>query len=155
MPTGIWTMEGHEKLYLFVMIEQYSVTPFAAVFIWSLDCMYLGFCAETVIQFRILSHYLEENRTDGNTVNEMEISRLNKIKDCVRHHRLILRFVKEFQQAFSLAMAISDALYFSNWYDQHFPSLKVPLLLMIQNSQNEITIKGGGLVTINAGTVVN
>ncbi|KAF2899590.1 hypothetical protein ILUMI_06586 [Ignelater luminosus] len=52
------------------------------------------------------------------------------------------------------AMAVADAVYFSNWYSQH-PSLRVPLLLIIQNSQKEITIKGGGLVTINAETVVN
>ncbi|KAF2885923.1 hypothetical protein ILUMI_20250, partial [Ignelater luminosus] len=53
------------------------------------------------------------------------------------------------------AMAVSDAVYFSNWYSQHIPSLKVPMLLIMQNSQNEIIIKGGGLVTINAGTIVN
>ncbi|KAF2891723.1 hypothetical protein ILUMI_14450, partial [Ignelater luminosus] len=53
------------------------------------------------------------------------------------------------------AMAVSDAVYFSNWYSQDSPHLKVPLLLMIQNSQNEITIKAGDLVIINAGTVVN
>ncbi|KAF2886846.1 hypothetical protein ILUMI_19327, partial [Ignelater luminosus] len=53
------------------------------------------------------------------------------------------------------AVAVSDAVYFSNWHSQHIRHLKVPLLLMIQNSQNEITIKAGGLVTINAGTIVN
>ncbi|KAF2888739.1 hypothetical protein ILUMI_17433, partial [Ignelater luminosus] len=53
------------------------------------------------------------------------------------------------------AIAVSDAVYFSDWYSQHLHSLKVPLLLVIQNSQKEITIKGGGLVTINAGTIVN
>ncbi|KAF2886178.1 hypothetical protein ILUMI_19995, partial [Ignelater luminosus] len=53
------------------------------------------------------------------------------------------------------AVAVSDAVYFSKWYSQHIPDLKVPLLLMIQNSQNEITIKAGDLVTINAGTIVN
>ncbi|KAF2885978.1 hypothetical protein ILUMI_20195, partial [Ignelater luminosus] len=55
----------------------------------------------------------------------------------------------------SEAMAVSDAVYYSNWYSHHCPSLKVPLLLIMQRSQNEITLKGGGLVTINAGTVVN
>ncbi|KAF2886849.1 hypothetical protein ILUMI_19324, partial [Ignelater luminosus] len=55
----------------------------------------------------------------------------------------------------SEAVAVSDAVYFSDWYSNHFPSLKVPLLIIMQRSQNEITIKGGGLVTINAGTVVN
>ncbi|KAF2890683.1 hypothetical protein ILUMI_15490, partial [Ignelater luminosus] len=53
------------------------------------------------------------------------------------------------------ANALSDAVYFSNWYSQHVPSLKVPLLLIMQNSQNEITIKAGNLVTINAETIVN
>ncbi|KAF2895047.1 hypothetical protein ILUMI_11130, partial [Ignelater luminosus] len=53
------------------------------------------------------------------------------------------------------AMAVSDAVYFSNWYSQHIPSLKVPMLLIMQNSQIEIIIKGGGLVTINAQTIVN
>ncbi|KAF2895544.1 hypothetical protein ILUMI_10631, partial [Ignelater luminosus] len=55
----------------------------------------------------------------------------------------------------SEAEAVSDAVYFSNWYSHHSPSLKVPLLLIMQRSQKEIAIKGGGLVTINAGTVVN
>ncbi|KAF2900078.1 hypothetical protein ILUMI_06108, partial [Ignelater luminosus] len=45
--------------------------------------------------------------------------------------------------------------FFCHWYSHHYPSLKVPLLLIMQRSQNEITIKGGGLVTINAETVVN
>ncbi|KAF2890620.1 hypothetical protein ILUMI_15553, partial [Ignelater luminosus] len=53
------------------------------------------------------------------------------------------------------AMAVSYAVYFSDWYSQHIPSLKAPLLLIIQNSQNEIIIKGGDLVTINARTIVN
>ncbi|KAF2886956.1 hypothetical protein ILUMI_19217, partial [Ignelater luminosus] len=52
------------------------------------------------------------------------------------------------------AMAVSDAIYSSNWYSQDISSLKVPLQLIIQNSQNEITIKAGDLVTINAGTIV-
>ncbi|KAF2886180.1 hypothetical protein ILUMI_19990, partial [Ignelater luminosus] len=106
MPTGVWTMEGHERLYHFVLIEQNIVIPFCGMFVWCLDCMYLGFCAEVVIQFRMLWQYLEELRADGNTVNEIEINRLNKIKSCVRHHGLILRFVKEFQQAFSLILLL-------------------------------------------------
>ncbi|KAF2887257.1 hypothetical protein ILUMI_18916 [Ignelater luminosus] len=210
-PTGIWTMEGHEKLYRFVIIEQTIIVPCSAFFLSSLDCMYLGFCAEIVIQFRILSQRLQELNADGSSVNEMEINRLNEIKSCVSHHRLILRFVKEFRQAFSLvlliefvidgplicaellaafesqsfqnqvrhviififltiqlaffcipanhitneAMAVSDAAYFTNWYTKHIPSLKVPLTLIIQNSQDEITITAGGLVIINAGTIVN
>ncbi|KAF2895908.1 hypothetical protein ILUMI_10267 [Ignelater luminosus] len=52
------------------------------------------------------------------------------------------------------AMAVSDALYFSNWYSQLFPSLKVPLLLILQNCQKEVTIKAGGLVTFNAETTI-
>ncbi|KAF2902334.1 hypothetical protein ILUMI_03851, partial [Ignelater luminosus] len=227
--TGMWTMKGHEKLYRFVMISQIIVAPFSAFFLCSLDCLYLGLCAEIVIQFRILSQCLRNLTADGK----------GEIKAYVTHHRLILRCVKEFLQAFSLvllievvidgpficaellaafesslgftgphqyervkikceqivnckficfsryyqaqarhaisfafltlqlaffcipanyitneAMAVSDAVYFSNWYSQHNPSLKVPLLLIIQNSQNEITIKAGDLVTINAGTIV-
>ncbi|KAF2892284.1 hypothetical protein ILUMI_13890 [Ignelater luminosus] len=189
-PTGIWTMEGHEKLYRCVMIGQVIVLPVSGLFICSLDCLYLGFCSEIVIQLKILSQYLQALNADVT---------------------LFSRFVKEFVQAFSLvlllefvidgpmicaeliaafesrayqtqarhvilftafilqlaffcipanyitneAMAVSDAVYFSKWYSQHIPSLKVPLLLIIQNSQNEITIKAGGLVTINAGTIVN
>ncbi|KAF2886631.1 hypothetical protein ILUMI_19542, partial [Ignelater luminosus] len=53
------------------------------------------------------------------------------------------------------ALAVSDAIYFSNWYSHYFPTMKVPLLLMIQNAQNGITINAGGLVTINAQTVLN
>ncbi|KAF2898105.1 hypothetical protein ILUMI_08071 [Ignelater luminosus] len=203
LPTGIWTMEGHEKLYRFVVIEQTIIVPCSAFFLACLDCMYLGFCTEIVIQFRILSQHLQKLKADGNSANEM--------KSCVSHHKLIIRFVKEFRQAFSLilliefavdgpficaellaafesqsfqnqarhvtlfvfltiqlaffcipanhitneAMAVADAAYFSNWYTEHIPLLKVPLMLMIQNSQNEITITAGDLVIINAGTVVN
>ncbi|KAF2892038.1 hypothetical protein ILUMI_14135, partial [Ignelater luminosus] len=53
------------------------------------------------------------------------------------------------------AVAVSDAVYFSNWYSQHISHLKIPLLLIIQNSQKEITLKAEDLVIINAGTVVN
>ncbi|KAF2893716.1 hypothetical protein ILUMI_12457, partial [Ignelater luminosus] len=211
IPTGIWTMKGHAMLYRFVLIEEITVVPFCAFFLGFLDCIYLGFCVEIVIQFKIVSQYLQELKVENNAVNEVEIDRLNEIKSCVRHHRIILQFIKEFQQAFSLvlliefvidgplvcaellaafesrsyqnqmrhvliftfvtfqlaffcipanyitneAMAVSDAVYFSNWYSQQISSLKAPLLLIIQNSQNEIIIKGGNLVTINAGTIVN
>ncbi|KAF2887666.1 hypothetical protein ILUMI_18506, partial [Ignelater luminosus] len=53
------------------------------------------------------------------------------------------------------ALAVSDAMYFSNWHSHHFPLMKVPLLLMIQNLQNGITINADGLVTINTQTVLN
>ncbi|KAF2888152.1 hypothetical protein ILUMI_18021, partial [Ignelater luminosus] len=53
------------------------------------------------------------------------------------------------------AMAVSDAIYFSNWYSHYFPSLTRPVLLMIQNSQREITITAGGIIIINARTVLN
>ncbi|KAF2891058.1 hypothetical protein ILUMI_15115, partial [Ignelater luminosus] len=52
------------------------------------------------------------------------------------------------------ALAVSDAVYSSKWYFHKFSRLKTTLLLMIQNSQNGITIKAGGLVTINADTIV-
>ncbi|KAF2892632.1 hypothetical protein ILUMI_13542, partial [Ignelater luminosus] len=229
-PTGIWTMEGYAVLYRCVMIGQTIIVPLSALSLCALDCMYLGLCTEIVIQFRMLSHYLQKLKSEDSIIDEMEINQLNQIKSLVR---LFFRFVKEFRRAFSLvlliefvvdgplicaellagfestlqvfmikddhnirnckfvcfspsyqaqarhvivfifvnlqlaffcisanyitneALAVSDAVYFSNWYSQHIPSLKVPLLLIIQNSQNEIAIKGGGLVTINAGTIVN
>ncbi|KAF2886533.1 hypothetical protein ILUMI_19640, partial [Ignelater luminosus] len=52
------------------------------------------------------------------------------------------------------ALAVSNAVYFSKWHLNNFPSLKAPLLLMIQNSQNEIIIKAGGIITFNAEAVV-
>ncbi|KAF2888875.1 hypothetical protein ILUMI_17298, partial [Ignelater luminosus] len=52
------------------------------------------------------------------------------------------------------ALAVSDAVYSSKWYVHEFSGLRATLLLMIQNSQNGITIKAGGLVTINAETIV-
>ncbi|KAF2887393.1 hypothetical protein ILUMI_18780, partial [Ignelater luminosus] len=54
----------------------------------------------------------------------------------------------------SEALAVSDGIYFSNWYSHYFPSLKTPSLLMIQNSQAEIIIKAGGLITINSQTLL-
>ncbi|KAF2890185.1 hypothetical protein ILUMI_15988, partial [Ignelater luminosus] len=52
------------------------------------------------------------------------------------------------------ALAVSGAVYSSKWYFHEFCCLKATLLLMIQNSQNEITIKAGGLITINAKNIV-
>ncbi|KAF2898034.1 hypothetical protein ILUMI_08139 [Ignelater luminosus] len=85
MPTGIWTIEGHERLYHFVIIAECIVIPPCAMFSWCIDCMYLGFCAEVIIQFRMLSQYLQEHRAVV---------------------ALISRFVKEFQQAFSLFLLL-------------------------------------------------
>ncbi|KAF2888453.1 hypothetical protein ILUMI_17720, partial [Ignelater luminosus] len=53
------------------------------------------------------------------------------------------------------ALAVSCAIYSSKWYFHHFPSLKVPLLLIMQNAQHGITIRAGGLVAINTETFVN
>ncbi|KAF2894841.1 hypothetical protein ILUMI_11334, partial [Ignelater luminosus] len=52
------------------------------------------------------------------------------------------------------ALTVSDAVYSSKWYFQEFSRLKATLLLMIQSSQNGITVKAGGLITINAETIV-
>ncbi|KAF2890318.1 hypothetical protein ILUMI_15855, partial [Ignelater luminosus] len=53
------------------------------------------------------------------------------------------------------AMAISDAIYSSNWYSYYFSTLTKPILLMIQNSQREITITAGGIIIMNPQTVLN
>ncbi|KAF2887667.1 hypothetical protein ILUMI_18507, partial [Ignelater luminosus] len=53
------------------------------------------------------------------------------------------------------ALAVARAIYFSIWYSHHFPSLRVPLLLIMQNAQHGITITAGGLVPINTDTFVN
>ncbi|KAF2902339.1 hypothetical protein ILUMI_03849 [Ignelater luminosus] len=53
------------------------------------------------------------------------------------------------------AVAISDAIYSSNWYSHYLPSLTKPILFMIQNSQREIIITAGGILIINARTVLN
>ncbi|KAF2886751.1 hypothetical protein ILUMI_19422, partial [Ignelater luminosus] len=53
------------------------------------------------------------------------------------------------------ALAVADGIYSSKWYTHKFPGLKATLLLMIQNSQNVITIKAGGIFIINAETIVN
>ncbi|KAF2902336.1 hypothetical protein ILUMI_03853 [Ignelater luminosus] len=141
----------------------------------------------------------------------MDINHSDKLKLGMQHHLLMLRFVKKFQQMFSLvllteyttagplafvelfaalssrsytmqirhgamfacliislsfycipsnfiateALAVSDAAYFCNWHIHLFPSMKTPALLMIQNGQNEVTIKAGGLFPMNADTVLN
>lgn len=84
-------MEGHETLFNFVMIAQPIVVGLCGIFFWSLVSMYLGFCTETVIQFKILSEYLEGLNLDDSTVYGIETNRRNKIKICIRHHQLILR----------------------------------------------------------------
>ncbi|KAF2888558.1 hypothetical protein ILUMI_17615, partial [Ignelater luminosus] len=52
------------------------------------------------------------------------------------------------------AFKVSNAVYFSKWYLNNFPSLKAPLLLMHQNSQTKVVLKVGNIVTFNADTVV-
>ncbi|KAF2888772.1 hypothetical protein ILUMI_17402 [Ignelater luminosus] len=52
------------------------------------------------------------------------------------------------------AFKVSNAVYFSKWYLNSFPSLKAPLLLMHQNSQTKVVLKVGNIVTFNADTVV-
>ncbi|KAF2888900.1 hypothetical protein ILUMI_17273, partial [Ignelater luminosus] len=52
------------------------------------------------------------------------------------------------------ALTVSDAVYSSKWYYHEFSRLKATVLLMIQNSQNGITIKACDLITINAATAV-
>ncbi|KAF2888346.1 hypothetical protein ILUMI_17827 [Ignelater luminosus] len=68
----------------------------------------------------------------------------------------VSEFVSNLEAVFGFgqALAVSDAVYSSKWYSYRFSRLKATLLLMIQNSQNGITIKAGGLVTINADTIV-
>ncbi|KAF2892964.1 hypothetical protein ILUMI_13206, partial [Ignelater luminosus] len=52
------------------------------------------------------------------------------------------------------ALTVADAVYSSKWYFHEFPRLKNTLLLMIQNSQNGVTIEAGGLIIFNAETIV-
>ncbi|KAF2889996.1 hypothetical protein ILUMI_16177 [Ignelater luminosus] len=120
IPTGMWTMEGHEKLYRLI-----------------------GYVSRLILNYKFIC--------------------FSRYYQAQARHVIIFTFVT-LQIAFfcipanhitNEALAVSDAVYFSKWYSQHIPHLKVPLLLMIQNSQNEITIKAGGLATINAGTIVN
>ncbi|KAF2885958.1 hypothetical protein ILUMI_20216 [Ignelater luminosus] len=207
---GIWTLEGHEMLYNYVMVGQPIVIPFSGIMVGALDCMYLGFCAEIVIQFKLVNRFLEELTAGGSNYHSMQENYLNKMRICIHHHKLLLWFVKDFRETFSSiflleyftvgplacvelfaalesfsfqtqmrhatifmvviiqlsfycipanyisneALAVSDAVYFSGWYSPYFPSLKTPLLLMVQNSQAGITIKAGGLITINAQTLV-
>ncbi|KAF2887528.1 hypothetical protein ILUMI_18645 [Ignelater luminosus] len=207
---GIWTLKGHDTLYHFVIAEQIIYMPYVGVLVWAFECMYLGFCVEIIVQFKILSHHLEKLTTEGSTTKEKELNYLEKINACIRHHQLMLWFIKKFRQIFSLlllteyltagplicaelfaafegqsyrnkmrhififfalafqlgsycipadyvtdeALSVSYAIYSSKWYANHFPSLKVPLLLMMQNAQQEITIRAGGLVVINTQTFV-
>ncbi|KAF2894829.1 hypothetical protein ILUMI_11352 [Ignelater luminosus] len=53
------------------------------------------------------------------------------------------------------ALAVADAIYFSDWYSQYYPFLRYPVCVMIQNAQQEITIKASGLINMNAATVLN
>ncbi|KAF2886700.1 hypothetical protein ILUMI_19473 [Ignelater luminosus] len=210
-PLGVWTFNGHDRLAFFVTAEQLIVILCAGMLLWSLDCIYLGFCIEIVVQFKILCQYMEKLTAEGNTFDEMETNYLDKMKTCIRHHQLMLWFIKKFRYAFSLilliqyltagplicaelfavfeghsyeirarhsfifvavtlqlsfycisanyvadeALAVSNAVYCSKWYFHYFPSLKVPLLLMMQNAQRGITIRAGGLVAINTETFVN
>ncbi|KAF2891733.1 hypothetical protein ILUMI_14440, partial [Ignelater luminosus] len=208
---GIWTLKGHDTLYHFVIAEQIIYVPCAAALIWSFECMYLGFCVEIIVQFKILYQYLEEMTVEGNSPDEMELNYLEKMKTCIRHHQLLLWFLKKFRQIFSLlllteyvtvgplicaelfaafesrsiqitirhtayfvtlalqlsfycipanyvadeALAVARSIYSSKWYSHHFPSLRVPILLIMQNAQHGITIRAGGLVPINTDTFVN
>ncbi|KAF2886507.1 hypothetical protein ILUMI_19666 [Ignelater luminosus] len=125
LPMGIWTLEGDDKLHHFVMTEQLIITPCSGLPLWTLDCMYRGFCGEIVVQFKILCQYLKDLTTEVNNFDEMKV------------------------------FAVSNAVYFSKWYFYHLRSLKLPLLLMMRSAQYEIIIRAGGLVPINTATFVN
>lgn len=84
-------MEGHQTLYQFVLVEEVIVAFWCGIFVWSMHSMHVGFCAETIIQFKMLSKYLEEITADGSTAKEMEGNHLNKLKVAIRHHNFILR----------------------------------------------------------------
>ncbi|KAF2886786.1 hypothetical protein ILUMI_19387, partial [Ignelater luminosus] len=103
-PLGVWTLKGHDKLTSFVIAEQVIAIFCAGILLWSLDCIYLGFCIEIVTQFKILCQYMEKLTTEGNSLDEMETNYLDKMKTCIRHHQLMLWFIKKFRQAFSLIL---------------------------------------------------
>ncbi|KAF2902785.1 hypothetical protein ILUMI_03401 [Ignelater luminosus] len=106
LPMGIWTLEGHDKLHHFVMTEQLIIMPCSGILLWTLDCMYIGFCGEIVAQFKILCQYLKDLTTEVNTFDETKVNYLNGMKTCIRHHQLMLRFIKEFRQTFSSILLI-------------------------------------------------
>ncbi|KAF2897277.1 hypothetical protein ILUMI_08898 [Ignelater luminosus] len=198
---GIWNLKGHDTLYHFVTAEQIIYIPCTGILLWSFECMYLGFCVEIVVQFKIMYQYLEELTAEAKFF--LWFSTQTKF--------LLYRFIKKFRQIFSIplliqyltasplicgelfaafegrsyqikirhtflfvtlalqlgfycipanyvtdeALAVSCAIYSSKWYTHHFPSLKVPLLLMMQNAQQGITIRAGRLVVVNTETFVN
>ncbi|KAF2890062.1 hypothetical protein ILUMI_16111 [Ignelater luminosus] len=158
LPLGTWTLQNYQEFYYYVMVEEMIMVPLGSIFLATVDCMYLGFCAEIVIQFRILSHCLEELVPN---VKSLYLLFSHTFQAQVRHTlafailscRLCFYCTAANYVAIE-ALAVSDAVYSSKWYSYRFSRLKATLLLMIQNSQNGITIKAGGLVTINADTIV-
>ncbi|KAF2894971.1 hypothetical protein ILUMI_11204 [Ignelater luminosus] len=51
-------------------------------------------------------------------------------------------------------MAVSDAIYNSDWYLQDYSVIRAPIPLIIQKSQQSITFLAGGLFQINARTIL-
>ncbi|KAF2904724.1 hypothetical protein ILUMI_01451 [Ignelater luminosus] len=211
LPLGVWTLKGHDVLYGFTLVLSQFLTPAAGIFACSYDCIYLAFAAEIVIQFKILSHYLQHLTENDGSLLEREKNYTGKLKKYYYRYIFLLRFVNKFQSFYSTmlfieyiticpliclemyattesssmqlnaryiimggmvtmqlifycipanyisdeALTISSAVYFSDWHSHYFPSATKPILLMIQNSQREISIKAGGLITMDARTVVN
>ncbi|KAF2895905.1 hypothetical protein ILUMI_10270 [Ignelater luminosus] len=106
LPVGIWTLEGYNNLYYFVMAGQLIVIPCSGLLLWILDCLYLGFCGEIVVQVKILCQYLEELASEVNSLDERELNYLDKMKTCIMHHQLILRFINKFRQTFSSMLLV-------------------------------------------------
>ncbi|KAF2886695.1 hypothetical protein ILUMI_19478 [Ignelater luminosus] len=210
LPSGAWAFEEHYVLYYVMLTMSELITIFSGLFCCFFDCMYAAFCAEIIVQFKILCYHIEHLAADDGNLQEKELNFSNKMKKYVDQHRFLIKFVDEFQSLYSTimlvqystvclllcielyaamesytiqfvvryatmggiilmqlifycipanyitdeAMAVSNAAYFSKWYSDCFPSMKQPLLLMIQKSQQEITIKAGGVITMNAPTVL-
>lgn len=90
LPLGVWTTNKYKYLYESSLITQVIMLPFMGCFVGAFDCIYLVFCTETIIQFKILKYCLINLKTSDDAT-EMEISKYKiDLKICIQQHNFLL-----------------------------------------------------------------
>ncbi|KAF2886666.1 hypothetical protein ILUMI_19507 [Ignelater luminosus] len=83
LAAGVWTFEGHYVLYYVTLAMSELITAFSGHFCCFFDCMYAAFCAEIIVQFKILCYHIEHLAADDGNLQERELNFSNKMKKYV------------------------------------------------------------------------
>ncbi|KAF2887072.1 hypothetical protein ILUMI_19101, partial [Ignelater luminosus] len=106
LPAGVWTFEGHNVLYYFMFVVSGLYVVFAGFCCTSFDCIYAGFCAEIIVQFKILCYRLKHLAADDGNIQENELNYSVKMRKYINQHKRLLKFVDQFQSLYSTIMLV-------------------------------------------------